>query len=431
MKFNENSRVKIPATLHFRRLGYRYQTKNNQNIQRHNNIFVDVFKNSVRNINGKDYSDEQLDDAIKQIEILTDNRRDKGKEFYERLIAYNDMMLVNFEEPCKNDFRVVTELPFRGERDVTFRPDITILVNGIPMAFVEAKKPNNKDGIQAEFKRMKEERVCKDELVPFFNQLQVLGFTNNQPYNDKASTMRQGSFYTTPNGKDGLKYNHFREEQAVPISEYISEDDILDVLSDNNIMSIRDDAEFKTNLRFDTPANKFITSLFSKERFIYFLKYGIVYVDSPVDGYHKHIIRYPQYFGLQALEHKIDNGMKRGVLWHTQGSGKTAFSYFATNVLRDYYQKKDVITKFYFVVDRLDLRRQATAEFSARGMTIAAIDSKEDFVKNMQSQVVIDAGSSQRGEYQETMNVVNIQKFSDESVVIDESSNRCTKNIFS
>lgn len=420
MIFNEDSRVKIPITVHFRRLGYIYQTKKRQNIQRHNNIFVDVFKNSMKNINGKDYSDEQLDEAIKQIEILTDNRRDKGKGFYERLKAYNDMMLVNLDEPCKNDFRVVTELPFRGERDVTFRPDITILVNGIPMAFVEAKKPNNKDGIQAEFKRMKEERVCKDEFVPFFNQLQVLGFTNNQPYNDKARTMRQGSFYTTPNGKEGLKYNHFREEQEVPISEYISEDDIQDILSDNNIMSIKDDVEFKTNLRVDTPANKFITSLFSKERFIYFLKYGIVYVDSPVDGYHKHIIRYPQYFGLQALEHKIDNGMKRGVLWHTQGSGKTAFSYFATNVLRDYYQKKDIITKFYFVVDRLDLLRQATAEFSARGMTIAAIDSKEDFVKNMQSQVVIDAGSSQSGKYQETMNVVNIQKFSDDSVVIDD-----------
>lgn len=420
MIFNEDSRVKIPITVHFRRLGYIYQTKKRQNIQRHNNIFVDVFKNSMKNINGKDYSDEQLDEAIKQIEILTDNRRDKGKGFYERLKAYNDMMLVNLDEPCKNDFRVVTELPFRGERDVTFRPDITILVNGIPMAFVEAKKPNNKDGIQAEFKRMKEERVCKDEFVPFFNQLQVLGFTNNQPYNDKARTMRQGSFYTTPNGKDGLKYNHFREEQEVPISEYVSEDDIQDILSDNNIMSIKDDVEFKTNLRVDTPANKFITSLFSKERFIYFLKYGIVYVDSPVDGYHKHIIRYPQYFGLQALEYKIDNGMKRGVLWHTQGSGKTAFSYFATNVLRDYYQKKDIITKFYFVVDRLDLLRQATAEFSARGMTIAAIDSKEDFVKNMQSQVVIDAGSSQSGKYQETMNVVNIQKFSDDSVVIDD-----------
>ena len=156
MTFNEDSRVKLPAILQFRRLGYIYQSKKNQNIQKHNNIFMDVFKSSIREINGKDYSDEQLDDTIKQIETLTDNRRDKGKGFYDRLKAYHDMMLVNLEEPEKNDFRVVTELPFKGERDVTFRPDITVLVNGIPMAFVEAKKPNNKDGIQAEFKRMKE-----------------------------------------------------------------------------------------------------------------------------------------------------------------------------------------------------------------------------------------------------------------------------------
>lgn len=420
MVFNEDSRVKIPATLHFRRLGYTYQTKKNQNIQRQNNIFVDVFKDAIREINGKDYTDEQLDDAIKEIETLTENKRDKGKGFYERLKAYRDMMLVNLDEPDKNDFRVVTELSYIGERDVRFRPDITVLINGIPMAFIEAKKPNNKDGIQAEFRRMREERICKDELIPFFNQLQLLGFTNNQVYNDQARTQRQGSFYTTPDGKDDSKYNHFREEQELPISEYISDSDIDDVLSDNNIMSIKDDLEFGENLKPDTPTNKFITSLFSKERFIFYLKYGIVYVDSPVDGFHKHIIRYPQYFGLQVLRNKLDRGMKKGVLWHTQGSGKTAFSYFATNMLRDYYQEKDIITKFYFVVDRLDLLRQATAEFSARGMTIAAIDSKEDFIENMQSQVIINDSSSQRGKYQETMNVVNIQKFSDKSVVIPD-----------
>ncbi|WP_442956939.1 hypothetical protein [Planococcus sp. MB-3u-03] len=43
---------------------------------------------------------------------------------------------------------------------------------------------------------------------------------------------------------------------------------------------------------------------------------------------------------------KILRGMKRGVLWHTQGSGKTALSYFASNVLRDYYSK-NVVTKFF------------------------------------------------------------------------------------
>lgn len=420
MAFNEDSRVKLPGLLHCIRLGYTYQSKKGQKIQQHNNIFVDVFKKAIRDINGKDYSDEQLDDAIKEIEVLTDNTRDKGQAFFDRMRAYSEMRLVNLEEPEKNDFRVVSELPFKGERNVTFRPDITLLINGIPMAFVEVKKPNNQDGIQAEFKRMKNERQNREELVHFFNQLQVLGFTNNQEYDDESRTKRLGSYYTTPNGPKDTKYNHFREEQEIPVSEYISDDDINTVLSDNNAMSIKTDAEFIENLKVDTCANRFLTSVFSPERLIFFIRYGLVYVDSPVDGFHKHIIRYPQYFALQAMLEDVKKGVKRSVLWHTQGSGKTAYSYFATNILRDYFQKQDVITKFYFVVDRLDLLTQASAEFSARGMTIAAINSKDDFVKNMQSPVVMD-NSSQKGKYKETMNVVNIQKFSEDSTAIPDA----------
>lgn len=419
MAFNENSRVKIPGLLHFLRIGYTYQSKKKADIRQHNNIFADVFKSSIREINGKDYSDERLEEAIKEIEDLTENRRDKGQSFLNRMKAYNDMMLLNLEEPSKNDFRVVSELPFKGEMDAKFRPDITVLVNGIPLGFIEVKKPNNENGIQAEFERMKKERLCKDGFVPFFNQLQVLGFTNNQDYDDEARTKKQGSYYTTPNGID-VAYNHFREEQEIAVSEFISDEDIDTVLSDNNMMSIKNDAEFKQNMRTDTFANRFITSVFSPDRLMFFIRYGIVYVNSPVDGFNKHIIRYPQYFALQALLADLKAGVKRGVLWHTQGSGKTAFAYFATNVLRDYYQKKKIITKFYFVVDRLDLLRQAKIEFEARGMTIAQIESKSDFIDNIKSPVVMD-GSSQRGAYKETMNVVNIQKFSDESTVVPDA----------
>ena len=419
MEFNENSRVKIPGLLHFLRIGYTYQSKKTTDIRSHNNIFADVFKNAIRKINGKDYSDERLEDAIKEIEILTENRRDKGQSFFNRMRAYSDMMLINFEEPAKNDFRVVSELIFKGERNVKFRPDITILINGIPLGFIEVKKPNNVNGIQAEFDRMKKERLCKDELVPFFNQLQILGFTNNQDYDDDARTKKQGSYYTTPNGTS-TTYNHFREEQEIALSEFISEEDMDIVLSDNNMMSIKHDAEFIQNLRTDTFANRFITSMFSPDRVVFFIRYGIVYVNSPVEGFNKHIIRYPQYFALQALLTDLKAGIKRGVLWHTQGSGKTAFAYFATNVLRNYYKAYNVITKFYFVVDRLDLLRQAKIEFEARGMTIAQIDSKSDFIANIQSPVVMD-GSSQHGSYKETMNVVNIQKFSEESTVVPDT----------
>jgi type I restriction enzyme, R subunit len=424
-KFSEDSRVKLPALLHFRRLGYEYQTKKVKpnEIDKRNNIFKSIFKESIEKINKKEYSKEKIDELIKEIWDLTNNSVDKGESFFNRLTLGNSIKLIDLEHPENNDFRVVSELAYYGDR-INFRPDITILINGIPLSFMEVKKPNNKGytnkrgitkyGIQAEFNRMGD-RLEEESYISYFNQMQVLTFSNNQPYDDGVQEPLQGSFYTTPNGNK-TTYNHFREEREIAVSEYLNDDFINMVLSDNNISSIRSDAEFNDNLKIDTYTNKFITSLYSKERIVYFIRFGVVYVNSLRDGLNKHIIRYPQFFALQNLTEKIDAGMKRTVLWHTQGSGKTAFAYFATNVLRDYYRKKRIITKFYFVVDRLDLLNQASTEFADRGMSIAAINTKADFAKNIASPSII-GNSSQRGKYKETMNVVNIQKFSDESKV--------------
>lgn len=425
MIYNEDSRVKIPALLHFKRLGYEYQTKKGAKIDSRNNIFVDIFKESINRINNNNYTDKQINTLIKEIANLTDNTKDKGKAFFERLVSGKGIKLIDLKNPLRNDFRVVSELTFKRDRE-EFRPDITILINGIPLGFVEVKKPNNENGIQREFERM-EYRVKVDEFIPYFNQLQLLGFTNNLPYDDGARVKMQGSFYTTPNGIN-TTYNNFREEKEIPVNDYLPEDFIDYVLNDNSIISIKDSPEFKTNLKPDTPCNKFITSLFSKERIIKIIRYGIVYVDSPRDGLHKHIIRYPQFFAMEELINKLDKGMKRGVVWHTQGSGKTALAYFMTNILRDYYQEKGIITKFYFVVDRLDLLIQASTEFASRGMTIAPINSRKDFTNNIKSPVIVPS-VTEEGQYKETMNVVNIQKFTEDSTV-DKGLNKKIQRIY-
>ena len=57
---------------------------------------------------------------------------------------------------------VVDELPYCIEKDTevgSFRPDINILINGMPLAFLEVKKPNNDGGIQKEFDRKEYERL--------------------------------------------------------------------------------------------------------------------------------------------------------------------------------------------------------------------------------------------------------------------------------
>lgn len=426
MLHNEDTRVKVPALIHFLRLGYKYKSKRNAKIDERNNIFVDIFHDSICRINNSAYSDVQIEELIKEIDFLTDNKKDRGKAFYDRLVNQNGVKLIDLKEPSNNDFSVVSELSFRRDREV-FRPDITILINGIPLGFLEVKKPNNSNGIQAEFRRTRE-RAKPNEFIPFFNQLQILGFTNNLEYDDDELVKMSGSFYTTPNGEN-TSFNHFREEKELPINGYLSEEDINNVLLDNNVMSIKETNEFKTNLKSETPCNRFITSVFCIERLSWIIRYGIVYVDSIRDGLNKHIIRYPQFFALESLIDNLDIGMKRGIIWHTQGSGKTGLAYFATNVLRDYYQERNIITKFYFVVDRLDLLIQSSGEFSARGMTIANINSKDDFVNNIKSSVIVPNNSSS-GEYKETMNVVNIQKFSEDSTVTSEFNKKIQRIYF-
>lgn len=413
MEFNENSRVKVPALLHFLRLGYKYQNKSIANIDKRNNIFKNIFKENINKINNKDYDNEKIEEIIKDIALLTDNDKDKGKHFFERLVNYNKVKLIDLKEPGNNDFRVVSELRF-GKNKKHFIPDITILINGIPLGFIEVKKPNNRDGLKSEFDRMKD-RQKEKKFTHFFNQFQILAFSNNTAYNDDSLKKLFGSYYTTPNFEN-IYYNNFREENKINVSNYIDDRKINYVLKDNNIIDIKKDNEFKTNLDTETYTNRFITSIFNKERLIFFIRYGITYVDSQRDGLDKHIIRYPQFFAIKNIVDKIKDGMKRGIIWHTQGSGKTALAYFATNVLRDHYQKQNIVTKFYFVVDRLDLLNQASDEFKYRGMELANIDSKEDFVENIKSpEIVLDSSGVKN--YKGTMNVVNIQKFSEDSTV--------------
>ena len=124
-------------------------------------------------------------------------------------------------------------------------------------------------------------------------------------------------------------------------------------------------------------------------------------------------MRYPQLFATKAIAQKLDDGVKKGIIWHTQGSGKTALTYYNVKHLKDYYQKKSVIPKFYFIVDRIDLLIQASREFTARGLTVHKIESRDEFAKDIKSTSVIhnDSGKAE-------ITVVNIQKFKDDPDVV-------------
>ena len=240
-------------------------------------------------------------------------------------------------------------------------------------------------------------------------------FSNNMEYDDSDVDPIEGAFYAA-SSYHTLFFNRFREEDRPilsalnPIEAHVEDA----ILQDNNLVSIKGTSEYSTNLSPQTPTNRILTSLFSRERFLKLLKYGFAYVErtdkNGIKTLQKHIMRYPQFFAILAIEKKLDAGVKHGIIWHTQGSGKTALAFHNVRYLRDYFQRHGKVAKFYFIVDRLDLLTQSSEEFAARGLRVERINSKEEFVRNIKTIGASDLSG------EDTITVVNIQKFTEESV---------------
>lgn len=115
------------------------------------NIFTDIFIDSIRRIN-PDKPDIDPKRELDAISLALDGD-DLGKVFYAMLTTTAGTKLIDFENLAINSWHVVTELPCVNGED-EFRPDITLLINGMPLAFIEVKKPNNREGIIAERDRI-------------------------------------------------------------------------------------------------------------------------------------------------------------------------------------------------------------------------------------------------------------------------------------
>lgn len=425
--FNELTRVQMPALVHLTRLGYEYYGKITENFagikyDPDTNILLDVFEKQFKKINPekKDFYDQ----VLKDIRLELDND-DIGKSFYNRLVSTSPVKLIDFDNLKNNVFHCTAEFTCKRDDD-EFRPDITLFVNGLPLVFIEVKKPNNTGGMLAESKRMNEIRFPNKKFRRFINITQLMIFSNNMEYDTEGGIVPiQGAFYCTA-AKKSAPFNCFREENkgGESIAPYNAEYPYLDInkdverkiLSDFNCQVIHTSSEYKTNLNINTPTNRVITSMCSPERLLFIIKYGIAYVkiEKEEDGKivsidQKHIMRYQQMFAALAVRDQLSKGVKSGVIWHTQGSGKTALSYYLNKVLTDYFASVNKVAKFYFIVDRLDLLKQASQEFIARGLEMKTANSKAELMEQFRENNSLH-GSSGKSE----ITVVNIQRFAED-----------------
>ena len=413
--FSELTRVQIPAALHLMRLGYTYLPRNGKEIAERDpdtNILVSVFKEQFLKFNNY-LTEEDFERELANIKLELD-QNDLGRSFFRRLQGQEDTVYIDWENPEANTFHLALEVTCKNGQD-EFRPDIVVFINGLPLSYIEVKQPNairdGKTGIQSEQDRTRQ-RFENRKFRRFNNITQLIALSDNLPYISGQGQQKQGSYYGS-NAYSKTKFNAFKEEREVDFLNSIVplRDEQIDfVLEDVKRFALKSQPEFTTNLQPDTPCNTFLSSLYQKERLLFMLRFGLVYVEEESkEGQiqlQKHVMRYPQYFAIRAIEETIARGIKKGVIWHTQGSGKTALAFFNIRYLTNYFSKQGIVPQFYFVVDRLDLADQAFKEFTKRGLKVKRINSPQELNQKQDGYDVA---------------VVNIQKFKDNSDLTDRS----------
>lgn len=414
MPYNEITMVQIPALMHLAELGYNFiSQKNKPNLDTATNILIDSFTEAFERSNPTKNAKETLAEMKKRL-----NYDDLGKSFYEYLLK-SEHQIIDFDNPNNNLYEMMTELPYKS-----FRPDITLFINGLPLVDIEVKQPFAEKGIKEERDRHIK-RYENPENKVFYNLAQIWLFSDDLPY-DKNNP-DQGVFYSasySPIFQRFVEANKLDITPPPPENEQSHQNHQNDQSHQNHrsLEEIQKRILKEFNLKDadtlesskDTPTNSLLTSFCSQKRLCFILKYGINFLKEKSE-FKKHIWRYAQMFAslnvLKELQKHYENNPKdplKGIIWHTQGSGKTALTYHLTKLIRDFFSQSNLNkkTKFYFIVDRLDLLEQAKNEFLKRGLCVHEAENKEDLSQKLKNSSVFEGPQGN-----DEIIVVNIQKF--------------------
>ncbi|MFB1280799.1 type I restriction endonuclease [Helicobacter pylori] len=429
MPYNEITRVQVPALMHLAELGYDFiptnSKENKPNLDTATNILIDSFTQAFERLNPNKNAKDVLAEIKKRL-----NYDDLGKRFYEYLLK-SEHQIIDFDNPNNNLYEMMTELPYKS-----LRTDITLFINGLPLVNIEVKQPYAEKGIKEE-KVRHIQRYENPENKIFYNLAQIWLFSDNLPYDENNPD--QGTFYSASYSPIFQRFveanrlditppppeNHQNHQNHRSLEEIQKR-----VLNEFNFKSTDTPKSPE-----DTPTNPLLTSFCSQKRLCFILKYGISFLKEKSE-FKKHIWRYVQMFAslniLKELQKHYETNPKdplKGIIWHTQGSGKTALTYHLTKLIRDFFSPLNKKTKFYFIVDRLDLLEQAKNEFLKRGLCVHEAENKEDLSQKLKNSSVFEGPQGN-----DEIIVVNIQKFkapNEEKAPNEDLSNSAPKEIIS
>jgi type I restriction enzyme R subunit len=354
--WNEDSLSESPAILQLRRLGYTYATPESLDAERDSQKQVFLLSRlaaALKRINPW-LSDDNVQKAIRDVtHIPATSLIEASKALYAKLAFWisleqdlgdgkkgQSVRFFDFEDPSKNEFLVTRQFSVRGTKK-TRRPDIVLFVNGIPLVVIECKSPTLGEGWKAE---AIDQLNRSQELDEKYRELGAPKLF--EPVQIVIATCDQAACYgtvTTP-------YRHFAEWKTLwPSSE----------------------ADFvKAHGHAPSAQEMLFEGMLAPKNLLDIVQNFVVFeVEEETGRTIRKICRYQQFAAVNkalARARKAKKPTDRGgVVWHTQGSGKSlTMLWLALKLRRDPEHANPTIV---LVTDRRDLDTQIAGTFEACG----------------------------------------------------------------
>ena len=372
---NEMSTSQRPAIEVLQKLGYKYiseeENKNLRNNILTDVIFKDILAKKLNEINSYEYKGEKykfsastIGQAIKDLNedlvtgLISTNEKiydllTLGKSYQENMVDGTkrsfDIKYIDFEHPENNDFYVTEEFSVLRMNGKDYaRPDIVLFVNGIPLAVIECKDASVPI-IQAISQNIRNQKP--DYIPQLFKFIQIV-MAANKNETKYATCGTPDKFWSTWNEQYVERQNELLNKTVIG--------------------------------RQVTKQDRDIISLFEKERFLELIKDFIIF-----EAGKKKICRYQQYFAVKAMLERIKHDKKGGVVWHTQGSGKSITMVYITKKLME--DKEIQNPQVVIVTDRVDLDKQIHKTFNRIGVEAARAttgNNLTDLIKNEKIRVI-------------------------------------------
>lgn len=293
------------------------------------------------------------------------------------------LQYIDWNNPEDNVFHVTEEYGvMRSGSKEHYRPDIVLFVNGIPLGIIECKRPDIKEPIpQAISQHLRNQQENGIRSLYIYAQTIISLATN------------QGKFATL--GTPEKFWSHW-DEKFTSVEEEQNYTAELENLKNTTLPKVVKDKIFSDRFHYmrhyfdaveqepilPTEQDRYLFSLCRPSRLMDFAFNFILF-----DNGEKKIARYPQYFAIkkamQQLTHLEEGKRKGGVIWHTQGSGKSLTMVMLAQAIA--LEKTILNPKIILVTDRTDLDEQITSTFQKCGLFVENAATGQRLVDLLQS----------------------------------------------